>query len=340
MNSFIKTGLFLLLALTLKAQAQYSHVDKLANETKIEKVTVEKLASFIEQQSFDEKEKVRFLFTFIAKHIEYDLRAFQKGEFSNLEPDDVLRYGKAVCQGYSNLFEALCTRLGIQNQKVAGIAKGFGFSNKIEPRSNHTWNAVFIDNEWKLIDPTWGSGYVHNKNYIKHFNPVYFFTPPTVFVTNHLPEDPAFQLLNCIIKPKEFLKDSLEILKLTTRCQNQTYSPKDTLAIDYSLSEIDRLIRQGRRIASYSEFGLLAAAVMINTAAVQKSKPLLSPAAPNQERIQQAKNILELYNEALVYALRSKSSDAESIKQSIEQNISQMKQFIEMNERAIKNKSR
>lgn len=53
--------------------------------------------------------------------------------------------GKAVCEGYAELFQYLCYSVGIQATIVRGKTT----------RANHMWNAVCLDSEWYMVDPTW-----------------------------------------------------------------------------------------------------------------------------------------------------------------------------------------
>ena len=56
--------------------------------------------------------------------------------------------GKAVCEGYSKLFQYLCCRTGINATQIPGEAGGGG----------HMWNAVKLDGDWYEIDVTWDDG--------------------------------------------------------------------------------------------------------------------------------------------------------------------------------------
>ena len=38
-----------------------------------------------------------------------------------------------------------------------------------EYSEQHAWNAVYLDGSWRLVDPTYGSGYVCPKSLV-HFN--------------------------------------------------------------------------------------------------------------------------------------------------------------------------
>ena len=80
---------------------------------------------------------------------------------------------------------------------IVGYSKGLSYSKFKEAQVNHEWNAVKINNQWCLIDSTWGTG---NK-----FND-YLCTPPHCFIRDHLPQESQteFQFLEEIIDVKQF----------------------------------------------------------------------------------------------------------------------------------------
>jgi len=51
--------------------------------------------------------------------------------------------------------------LGLNIVKVSGYAKGYGYyQGKQFESTDHAWIAFQIDEQWYLMDPTWGAGYV------------------------------------------------------------------------------------------------------------------------------------------------------------------------------------
>ncbi|MGE5549379.1 MAG: hypothetical protein ACM3ZC_02470 [Bacteroidota bacterium] len=80
---------------------------------------------------------------------------------------------------------------------IEGYAKGFSYApgDRFD-RTNHDWNAVRIDGEWRLLDATWSAGHVSaDYRFERDFDDFYFFTPPEQFIHTHFPKDPAWQLL-------------------------------------------------------------------------------------------------------------------------------------------------
>jgi len=111
-----------------------------------------------------------------------------------MSSNDVLRCGAAVCGGYSQLFEDLCKLANIQVVTINGFAKGYGYKNeskfKYEDQADHAWNAVYILDNWYLIDSTWGTGNIDSdKKFVKKLDEHYFLTDPEELIWTHFPFD-------------------------------------------------------------------------------------------------------------------------------------------------------
>ena len=139
------------------------------------------------------QEKLRALYRWVTEHIEYDVQAYHEDRSSAEDPNLVLSKHISACEGYSNLFGELALHAGIQNvQKVDGFVKD-ARHQKGEPfdKSNHAWNAVLIDGQWRLIDSTWGAGYDAGDRYIKRFEPMYFLATPEHLRYSHFAKIPT-----------------------------------------------------------------------------------------------------------------------------------------------------
>ena len=95
--------------------------------------------------------------------------------------------------------------------------------------SDHAWNAVKIDGEWKLIDLAWAAGIVDSGTgrFKQVFNDAYFFTDPEKFFHNHFPENKKWLLVNK--SPAEFA--------------NQPFYYPTYIKSDYSISNDKGFIR-------------------------------------------------------------------------------------------------
>ncbi|KAI1169574.1 hypothetical protein F4777DRAFT_572682 [Nemania sp. FL0916] len=142
-------------------------------------------------------DKARAIFTWCHHNIAYNVEDFFGGCVSRHDVDETIFMGKAVCQGYAEVFEAIALRAGLDCVVVSGHGKGYGYAplkkGQAPPAPNptgHAWNAVRIDNgEWKLVDACWGAGNVNNQMYNKHFSPKMFTMSNEHFGHSHFPRD-------------------------------------------------------------------------------------------------------------------------------------------------------
>jgi transglutaminase/protease-like cytokinesis protein 3 len=160
-----------------------------------------------------EIEKTRAIFRWISDNITYKTRDFTRrpsqdvrnklldDDTSPIKPlnervaDDVLENGTAVCDGYARLFKTLCDYAGITSEIITGYARGSKGTRRFG--SNHTWNAVYIDSSWQLMDITWACGYMsmYGDRFIQEFDENYFMTPPAKFIEEHYPDNLQWTLM-------------------------------------------------------------------------------------------------------------------------------------------------
>ena len=144
------------------------------------------------------------------KHFPYYSEIGRKYQMRKIEVEKVaqsFRERLGVCLDYSLILKELCTYFRIPSEIIVGVTKSEIRDLKGDQLlKNHTWNAVQIDGEWKLLDPTWASGQINRNllriygSYVDHF----FFTDPTDFIKSHLPANEAWQLLDEPIDAKDF----------------------------------------------------------------------------------------------------------------------------------------
>ncbi len=159
-----------------------------------------KLVNKIIKPAQDQEEKIKLIYLWIAKNIKYDTRSFQVRDQNIYTAHEILNRKKAICSGYTGLFKAMSDEAGIPCYVVEGYSKGFGYTKKKEFKNiDHAWNVVYLGGEWKLLDVTWGAGYVVLENaqlkFKEQLRLSYFLTPPGEFVEDHLPANPMWQLL-------------------------------------------------------------------------------------------------------------------------------------------------
>ncbi len=151
-------------------------------------------------------DKAKAIYTWIGENISYDTQAYFSGNYQDSNAYNTFITRKSVCQGYAELFNEMATFAGLEAKVISGYAKGYGYKlNDKITGTNHAWNVVKINNDWKLIDTTWGSGSINSQNkFERRFNYHYFLTDPKRFIYDHLPEDPNMQLLNPPVSKAEF----------------------------------------------------------------------------------------------------------------------------------------
>jgi len=188
--------------------ADYRKADSIAiNFPKRKYKAVSDIALPLTDSLYTEHEKFRAIFRWITENIEYN-----KAAASAADADKVIRKNKAVCQGFANLLQDLCSRVGINCKVVVGYTKtDVTDINRKLKKTDHAWNIVLLYNQPYLVDVTWATSKynVVSRKFEKDFDEHYFLTPPEKFILDHLPENKEDQLLNMPISKKQFSRSPL-----------------------------------------------------------------------------------------------------------------------------------
>jgi hypothetical protein len=202
---------FLVVVAAYRVQSQpYPYVDSLVGTYPRAFWSPEKLAKRINVDFHSDSAKARAIFTWMAKYIAYDvskyklmqqrkyvdplskqIRPFHLSTYQRKCALRTLRQKKGVCGDYAILYNRLCELTGLTSKIIQGFAKNKPQKiGRMPVGVDHAWNAVVINNSWRLLDPTWGAGGVNdNGKFIRQFKPQYFFTPPDLFFRHHFPRD-------------------------------------------------------------------------------------------------------------------------------------------------------
>ncbi|XP_056419509.1 kyphoscoliosis peptidase-like [Hyla sarda] len=187
---------------------------------KVTGTTLEQLVRELTCDTNTDLEKTRVIWMWICHHIEYDTAGLKNKGLVSSDPEDVFRNKKGVCTGYSSLFEHMCRLAGVLCQSVSGYSKGASFKpgQSVSGDSDHTWNMVFLEGRWHLLDSTWGAGQVDENisKFIFQYNEFYFLTHPALFIGDHYPEKADFQLLEPRVSQKQF--------EQSVHCRSHFYS--------------------------------------------------------------------------------------------------------------------
>lgn len=111
-----------------------------------------------------DKEKAKVLYEWVAYNLEYDT----KENLQSFNGYGAITTKKAVCQGYTALYNLLCKIVGIDVIGVANI--------------DHIWTLANLEGELLYIDTTWGDPVPDEKNYC---NMEYFAVDEETFSKSH-----------------------------------------------------------------------------------------------------------------------------------------------------------
>ncbi|EFX04367.1 kyphoscoliosis peptidase [Grosmannia clavigera kw1407] len=201
----------------------FSGPDDLAARYPLERLprqgTVNYLARHLCDPFSSQTDKARAIFTWCHHNVAYDVDGFFSGCIPRGQSiTEQIFSGKAVCEGYAKIYEAIARAAGLEVRVVTGHGKGFGF-NLVKPGqpvpppnpTGHAWNAVRIDGgEWKLLDACWGAGNISEQRaerYEKCFAPDMFTMSNDKFGERHFPADRScfFRADGCAISWAEYV---------------------------------------------------------------------------------------------------------------------------------------
>jgi hypothetical protein len=195
-------------AVATGAAATFAAADAHADSAPIAAtVSVRSLAAYLARAGSDEATRARAVYRWIVRHVDYDVAGFLAGRPGDVSPEAVLARRTAVCDGYAQLTAALGSAMGLRVAVIRGWSKGYGYTPGLafSGETNHAWNAVSIDGQWRLLDATWGAGHLNEQlQFVRQQQDHYFLTRPDAFVYDHLPSDPKWQLLERPLSGQEY----------------------------------------------------------------------------------------------------------------------------------------
>ena len=204
--------------------------------------STQSIARFIDRKFTNQNDKIRAVFYWVAKNIQYDIKNMYMVDFQENKKeliDKVLRTRKAVCFGYAVLFCEIANKASIKSCVVEGFTKQNGKVDYV----SHAWCAAYINSGWYLFDPTWGSGGILNSKFVSQLSDYYFKTTPVSLIKSHIPFDLQWQFLNYPVTFQEFYQG-----KTDSNPQKKLFNFNDSIAAYEKQTEIEQLITATRRI--------------------------------------------------------------------------------------------
>lgn len=220
--------IFLFFAVILHAQSA-KEVDSIVRLYPKHFSSADKLAQRIQSDFSTDFGKARAIYSWLAFNVRYDVKSYlhpkqakrikyktneelqrKKKQLYDKMIAKVLRKKKAVCSGYSELYNYIALKVGLESQVNEGDAKTKLYDiGRRRVNVNHAWNSVKIDGTWRLIDATWGAGYVNLKKekFYRNFNEIYFDAEPKLFFMEHYPKKGVW--FDTVVDKNQFLKAPL-----------------------------------------------------------------------------------------------------------------------------------
>ncbi|KAK2603746.1 hypothetical protein QQS21_004031 [Conoideocrella luteorostrata] len=173
-------------------------------------------------------QRLRAIFTWVSEKIRWE-EDFE-GE---VDTRRVIQSKRACAEEYAVLVMEMCMAVGLECEIVRGYLKAPGDVADLNmmPRSNHWWNAVIVDNEWRIIDCCLASPsnpkrglYSSTSGSIADF--WWFLARPTEVCWTHVPEHHDQQhivppvaheiLLNLPCTCPSFFRNEIEMVEYNT----------------------------------------------------------------------------------------------------------------------------
>ena len=183
-----------------------------------DQVSIDAVGRYLATQVADKKLRVKAIHDYVVLRLHYDDVALAKilaKDYANTpsqEAEAVFAARTGVCAGYAKLVSALGKAAGLEISYVTGYIRDTrrrttdtGSDDAIKAALegySHAWNVAHVDDAWLLLDATWDDPSEADAP----IRSDYLFTPPELFVRDHLPAEPGWQLLARSLSPGEFAR--------------------------------------------------------------------------------------------------------------------------------------
>ncbi len=199
------------------------------------------LVAYLIRPAQTETEKARSLYTWLTHYLAYDQSASNQGRRINQSLEDIIRRKRGTCFDYAQLYQAMCREAGLNGRVISGYARP-RLSTPVPARSpDHAWNAVQIDGTWQLVDATWGNA---KDEWRQTYGRDYFLPPPELFVLNHLPANPIWQLLDAPVDTTWFKRPASQVASSLGQPTAAGWVFKDSIAVLLALPYTEQIAHE------------------------------------------------------------------------------------------------
>ena len=182
--------------------------------------SIETVGAYLRDHFPDPRQRVKAIHDYVVLRLSYDEATLQRllanpsADEPSQQAEEVFARQTAVCEGYARLMVAIGKAADVEIAYVTGsirdarrrVADGDEATVKAALEGyGHAWNAVKLDGKWELVDATWDDPTGGPPT----LRSTYLFTPPELFLYNHLPDDPNWQLVPYPITPGDFVRQPM-----------------------------------------------------------------------------------------------------------------------------------
>lgn len=227
------------------SDTDFRSIDRWAQSQKLSDTGLVRFTHELIAPAENDLEKLRAIFIFTVHYLQYDYAASDRaGKRINQSIYDILQRRKGICWDYAQLISRMAGIAGIQCIPVTGFSVDLSENSLPGDEPDHAWNLVKIDDNFFLLDATWQSNTLGLTDHFKEkYKTDYFLTDPRLFIKNHFPSLPEFQLLEC---PLDFGRFSSRVEFNDDSLCNFNF--RDSIAHYLSLPYFDQKMKEAKAI--------------------------------------------------------------------------------------------
>jgi len=326
-----------------------------------------KLALALTEGLSSDSSRIYAIHYWITHHIKYDVKKFRAFNYEHLSTKKILRRRKCTCVGYSDLLDELCSYSGLKSVSVPGYVKSqyVDLGDKCYLES-HVWNAVYVNEKWELIDPTWDAGYISNRktsafrilmhkisfklvksskvkmHFVKSPSEVFYLKPGKYFISTHLPINPMWQNLPSTISVSQFENDSAFYLKKCDETPDTFFIDKNSAAkfTHYQWDEKEKEKSDGYAAFTFNNRNYYQLGIAYELSALDLAENILPESTDTLAQVRLCNNTIELLNHAKISFVKNDSLLHVQNHELLDRNGNKRAIFKKVNDRFVRSTSR
>ena len=272
------TKLFFILFLLTSFESFSQKEKEYRNVPFFKSLSVQSLSNQLTKGYETDEEKTKAIYSWVTNNIKYDVDQWLGFNTQHSSTRHVLFTRKGSAPDFSFLFNELCRYASIPSVVITGYLKNeYTDYGHTYISDDHSWNAVYINKEWKLYDACLDAGKIEYYKrtfagyfiygftfgtsdrlvYKPHFNREvkleYFAKSGYEYKVDHAPYSNLWQFTTNPYSLKEFEKDSSYLLQTKTSNVKENDSTLNERRWDYyQKSTEEKQIEQGLEAFNYN----------------------------------------------------------------------------------------